>query len=304
MRKSISTNEFRNRPDIYSIVNQRIFDAMDKGIIPWKRPWSGVAPANYHTDKEYRGVNILTLVISAMEKGYKSPYWITYNQAVNHGGHVRRGEKSTPIVFSEKRLKEVQKDDGTKEVKVRRFLKYYNVFNLEQCEGLPAKEFPKLQIENDDLLKACDDLLAKMPEPHPCHEDGRHRAYYRPSTDTIGMPPLESFHSIDGFIATKFHEYGHATGHSSRLNRPGIMEVAMFGSEDYSFEELVAELTSAYLCARLGVDNSDTVENAVAYLQNWLQVLKNNKTMLLKASGKAMAAADYIIGTLSIQEAI
>jgi antirestriction protein ArdC len=114
-----------------------------------------------------------------------------------------------------------------------------------------------------------------------------------PREDLVNLPPVETFKTTEGYVATKFHEYGHATGHKSRLNRPGIMAVAAFGGEDYSFEELVAELTSAYLCARNGIDN--TLEDTSAYIQHWLKALNDDKTMLLKASGKAVAAVEYIL---------
>ena len=114
-----------------------------------------------------------------------------------------------------------------------------------------------------------------------------------PKEDLVNLPPIETFKTTEGYVATKFHEYAHSTGHESRLNRPGIMAVAAFGGEDYSFEELVAELTSAYLCARNGIDN--TLENSSAYIQHWLKALRDDKTMLMKASGKAMAAVEYIL---------
>ena len=113
----------------------------------------------------------------------------------------------------------------------------------------------------------------------------------------MNLPPIETFKTTEGYVATKFHEYAHSTGHQARLNRPGVMVVAAFGSENYGFEELVAELTSAYLCASNGIDN--TMENSSAYIQNWLGVLRNDKTMLLKASGKATAAVEYILGDQS-----
>jgi antirestriction protein ArdC len=132
-----------------------------------------------------------------------------------------------------------------------------------------------------------------MPKPPAFRESGN-SAYYMPKQDLVNLPPIDTFRTTEGYVATKFHEYAHSTGHKARLNRPGIMAVAAFGGEDYSFEELVAELTSAYLCANSGIDN--TLENSTAYIQNWLQVLRNDKTMLLKASGKATAAVEYIFG--------
>jgi antirestriction protein ArdC len=281
--------------DVYSIMNDRILKVMERGVVPWKKPWSGIAPVNYDTDKEYRGVNTIILYLEAQEKGYRSPYWLTYNQANKNGGHVRRGQKSTPIVFSQRYAKEIQKEDGTKEIRVRHVLRYYNVFNFDQCDGLKTKTIPRAEIEQDKLA-ACEKLLAKMPGKQPSYAEGGYKAFYRPDIDHVQLPPLETFKTVDDYVATKLHEFGHATGHSTRLNRPGIMDVAMFGSEDYSFEELVAELTSAYLCAVIGADNSETVENSAAYLQGWMKVLKKDKRMLLKASGKAVRAADFIQG--------
>jgi antirestriction protein ArdC len=131
-----------------------------------------------------------------------------------------------------------------------------------------------------------------MTNPPTYRESGT-AAYYVPKEDLVNLPPIETFKTTEGFVATKFHEYGHSTGHESRLNRPGIMAVAAFGGEEYSFEELVAELTSAYLCAKNGIDN--TLENSSAYIQNWLKALSDDKTMLMKASGKAVAAVEYIL---------
>jgi antirestriction protein ArdC len=128
----------------------------------------------------------------------------------------------------------------------------------------------------------------------PTFQERGNSAYYIPNRDLVSLPLIETFKTTEGYVATKFHEYAHSTGHKSRLNRPGVMGVASFGGQEYSFEELIAELASAYLCARYGIDN--TLENSTAYIQNWLGALRNDKTMLLKASGKATAAADYILG--------
>lgn len=278
--------------DVYSLVNDRILAALEQGIIPWKRPWTGRLPTNYDSGKEYRGVNILTLGIAEMVRGYSSPYWMTFRQAQKHGGHIKKGEKATYIVFSEKRVKEIEKDDdGTKEEKVFHFVRSFPVFNWEQTDGVPKKEAGSGSDPDRDLIEICNSVLSRMPSPPQYRESGS-SAYYVPKEDLVNLPPLETFKSTEGYVATKFHEYGHSTGHESRLNRSGIMGVAAFGSEDYSFEELVAELTSAYLCAMSGIDN--TLENSSAYIQNWLKVLRDDKTMLLKASGKATAAVKYI----------
>ena len=279
--------------DIYSQVNDRILAAMEQGIIPWKRPWTGQLSTNYDSGKQYRGVNILTLGIAEMVRGFTSPYWLTFLQANKHGGHIKRGEKATYIIFSDKKVREVEKADGTKEQKIYYFIKSFPVFNWDQTEGVPKKENGPALDPDRDLVEACNSILSGMPNP-PAYKEGGSAAYYMPKSDLVNLPPIETFKTTEGYVATKFHEYGHSTGHKARLNPAGIMAVAAFGGEEYSFEELVAELTSAYLCANSGIDN--TLENSTAYIQNWLKVLKDDKTMLLKASGKATAAVEYILG--------
>jgi antirestriction protein ArdC len=277
--------------DIYSQVNDRILEVLEQGIIPWKRPWTGRLPTNYDTGKEYRGVNILTLGIAEMVRGYSSPYWMTFKQANKHGGHIRKGERATYIMFSDRKIRGVLKEDGSKEEKVFHFVRSFPVFNWEQTEGVPEKETKPALNPDRDLIEVCNSVLSRMPKP-PAYRESGGSAYYVPKRDLVNLPPIETFKTTAGYVATRFHEYGHATGHESRLNRPGIMAVAAFGGEEYSFEELVAELTSAYLCARNGINN--TLENSSAYIQNWLRALKDDKTMLLKASGKATAAVEYI----------
>jgi antirestriction protein ArdC len=277
--------------DVYSIVNDRILAALEQGIIPWKRPWTGRLPTNYDTGKEYRGVNILTLGIAEMVHGYSSAYWMTFLQANKHGGHIKKGERATYIIFSDKKVKEIEKEDGIKELKTWHMIRSFPVFNWDQIVGVPRKEAGQVLEPDRDLIKVCNSVLDKMPNP-PAYRESGSSAYYVPKKDLVNLPPIETFKTTEGYAATKFHEYGHSTGHESRLNRPGIMTVAAFGGEEYSFEELVAELTSAYLCARNGIDN--TLENSSAYVQNWLKALKDDKTMLMKASGKATAAVEYI----------
>jgi antirestriction protein ArdC len=245
--------------------------------------------------KQYRGVNILTLGIAEMIHGYSSPFWLTYKQSLKHGGHIRKGERATYIVFAERKIKEIEKD-GSKQERVTHFIRSYPVFNWDQTEGVPKKEAGPALSPDRDLIAVCDHILSAMPNRPEYRESGS-SAYYAPKKDLVNLPPFGTFKTTEGYVATKFHEYGHATGHESRLNRPGIMEVAAFGGEDYGFEELVAELTSAYLCASNGIDN--TLENSTAYIQHWLKSLKDDKTMLMKASGKATAAVEYILGKQS-----
>ncbi len=278
--------------DIYSQINDRILAALEQGFIPWKRPWTGRLPTNYDSDKEYRGVNILTLGIAEMVQGFSSPYWMTFRQANKHGGHIRKGEKATYIVFSDKKIREVEKEDGSKEQKIYHLVRSFPVFNWEQTTGVPRKETALALDPDRDLIEVCNSIISRMPDP-PTYRESGNAAYYQPCEDLVNLPPIDTFKTTAGYVATKFHEYAHSTGHESRLDRPGIMAVA-FGGEDYSFEELVAELTSAYMCARNGIDN--TIQNSASYIQHWLKALRDDKTVLMKASGKAMAAVEYILG--------
>jgi antirestriction protein ArdC len=282
--------------DIYSQVNNHILAALEKGVIPWRRPWNGRLPTNYDTEKQYRGVNILTLGLAEMVRGYSSPYWMTYRQSQKHGGHIKRGEKATYIVFSDRKIREVENEDGTKDQKIYHMIRSFPVFNWSQTEGVPKKEICTALDPDRDLIAVCDHMLSQMPKP-PIYRECGSSAYYAPKKDLVNLPPFETFKTTEGYVATKFHEYGHSTGHKARLNRSGVMGAASFGGEEYSFEELVAELTSAYLCAINGIDN--TVENSTAYIQNWLKALKDDKSMLLRASGKATAAVEYILGKQS-----
>jgi antirestriction protein ArdC len=279
--------------DIYSQVNNHILAALEKGVIAWRRPWNGRLPTNYDSDKQYRGVNILTLGIAEMVRGYSSQYWMTFLQAKRHGGHIRKGERATHIVFSERKVKEIQKEDGSKEERVMHFFRSFPVFNWEQTEGVPKKDAGPELSPDRDLVEVCNSVLSAMPNP-PAYRESGSSAYYVPKNDLVNLPPIDTFRTTEGYVSTKFHEYAHSTGHKTRLNRPGVMGMASFGGEQYSFEELVAELASAYLCASNGIDN--TLENSTAYIQNWLRALKDDKTMLMKASGKATAAVEYILG--------
>jgi antirestriction protein ArdC len=219
--------------DVYSLVNDRILAALEQGIIPWKRPWTGRLPTNYDSGKEYRGVNILTLGISEMVHGYSSPFWITFRQAQKHGGHIRKGEKATYIVFSDKKIREIEKEDGSKEQKIYHFVRSFPVFNWEQTEGVPKKEAVTALDPDRDLIEVCNTVLSRMPNP-PAYREHGSSAYYVPKEDLVNLPPIETFKTTEGYVATKFHEYAHSTGHESRLKRPGIMAVAAFGGEDYS----------------------------------------------------------------------
>lgn len=275
----------------YEAVTARIVESLEKGTVPWRKPWQeSSVPINAVSRRPYRGVNVFLLGLGL----FRDPRWLSFKQAQKLGGYVRAGEKSMLAIFW-KRL-EIVRDEEPGELRKERFplLRYYHVFNVEQCEGLKLPPLPTPSSEPLVRIGRAEELVRSMPCP-PVIREGGDSAWYRPSDDLIQVPRLEAFHSTDAFYATLFHELGHSTGHEKRLNRPGVTGEVRFGSETYGKEELVAELTSAFLCAEIGLDNS-LVENAASYIGGWLEVLKSDPKAIVAASAQAQRAADYVRG--------
>jgi antirestriction protein ArdC len=281
------------KADVYSIVTDKIIEQMENGVVPWRRPWGTGTPKNLVSGKEYRGMNHLLL---GMCSDFPSRYWLSFKQAKEQGGSVKKGEKGSIVVYwkwhDEQEIRKLEEKLGHTVARAHPF--YARVFNLSQCEGIPApaddvKTFSNSPIENAEAI------LNGMPNKPAIVETNAAsaKAGYGPKTDTIYIPPIERFETPDGYYGTLFHELTHSTGHAKRLARAGIMEKNHFGSEEYGVEELVAELGSAFLCAQSGI--TSTVNNSAAYLNNWLQVLKNDRKMIVHASQQAQKAADYIL---------
>ncbi|MEA5115674.1 MAG: zincin-like metallopeptidase domain-containing protein [Geobacteraceae bacterium] len=276
--------------NVYEIINKRIIDLLERGTIPWKKPWNvanGI-PVNLVSKKEYRGVNVFMLACQQ----YGSPYWMTFKQIKEKGGYVRQGEKATPVIFW-KWLDRNDADDDPegKNGKVP-LLRYYNVFNLEQTEGIPI---PEPEVINNPLnsIEKAEQIITGMPlKPDIYH--GGNKACYSPSQDTIHLPNQHSFLSPEEYYCTAFHELIHSTGHTSRIGRKSILEPTYFGSHEYSKEELVAEMGAAFLCGYAGIEQN-TLENSASYIQGWLKVLKKDMTLLVHASAQAQKGADYIL---------
>lgn len=273
---------------IYEMVTDQILTKLENGVAPWKKPWQGDSglkmPKNLKSGKPYRGINVFMLAFS----GYNSRYWLTYKQAQAMGGQVRKKEKGTHCIF----WNFFEKEDENGNVKKIPYMKYYSVFNLDQIDGI---EDPESNIvENDfDLIETGEKIVNEM-QKRPAIEHKEQSAFYRPSSDTVNIPELKTFHSPEGYYSTLFHELTHSTGHSSRLNRKGVAERTYFGSGDYSFEELVAEMGAAFLCVETGIFDN-TVEQSASYIKSWLSKLKENKKWLVQASGKAQKAVDFIM---------
>jgi len=280
-------------PCPYAVITDRIIELLEKGVIPWHRPWAGgEAPRNLASGKPYRGIN--PFLLSAA--GYASSWWLTFNQAKQRGGHVRKGEQSTPVVFW-KWLIVPDKESGEPGKRKRiPFLRYYRVFNVEQCEGIeaPALKLPGGACGGFSPIEAAERIVQTMPKA-PAIVTGEPRAYYRPATDTVNMPARELFESGEGYYTTLFHELTHSTGHASRLSRPGVGDVAAFGSQTYSREELIAEMGAAYLCGEAGIVQR-TIDNAASYIASWLKRLKDDRKLIIVAAAQAQKAADFILG--------
>ena len=286
---------------VYGYVTEKVLGMLAEGTVPWKKMWQGGAgsfPVSVH-GRRYRGINVFMLSIVGQMKGYTSPVWLTYKQAVALGGKVTPGEKGTMVTF----WKQLQVDDPDKPGKKKTipFLRYYTVFNTEQTEGctfpkgIAALLVPADPADDFDPIAEAELIFESMPNRPSVAYDGGDRAYYVPALDSVHLPKRESFHSPAAFYDTAFHELGHATGHESRLNRRTGDENLGFGSHDYGREELVAEMTSAFLCATAGIEQ-ETLTNAAAYINSWMKTIKEDEKMVVWAAGKAQAAADHILG--------
>jgi antirestriction protein ArdC len=285
------------RQDIYTRITAQIIDALEAGIKPWTRPWSAAHAAGHvsrplrHNGQSYAGINVLTLWASAMGAHYAAPIWMTFKQAIELGGHVRKGEKGSPVVyantFTRTAADEVTGGDVEQTIP---FLKAYTVFNVEQIEGLPGHFYaPAISTRNPDerILDAETFFAATRAEIR----HGGDCAYYHPALDYIQMPAFDAFRDAQSYYATLAHESAHWTARANRLNRD--FGAKRFGDQGYAREELVAELSAAFLCADLGLRLEDRHDHA-DYIGHWLSVLKEDKRAVFAAAAHAQRAADYL----------
>ena len=272
--------------EVYQIITDQIIESLNQGNIPWQRPWNLTnLPKNYVSNKAYRGINNFLLVHSTFD----SNYWLTYKQAKNLGGNVKKGEKGTIVVFwaTGKRTKNDDDSDSN-----YRILRFYKIFNLEQCENVREIKNRETVEENTEIEENLDiEWFMKSLKHVPTINYGGNRAFYRPSEDLIQIPSLSSFEQSDEYYNTHFHEIAHSTGHSIRLDR--LEKDAFFGNHEYSNEELVAEMSACFLCGMSGIET--TKDNSVAYIQGWLKKLKSDPKCVVQAAGKAQKAVDYLL---------
>jgi antirestriction protein ArdC len=280
--------------DLYAEVSTRIIVELEHGAAPWVKPWAATAgmntPCNAVTNRPYSGCNVVLLWM-AQQAGYRAPRYLTFRQALELGGHVQKGQHGTKVYFVKQlQVRDKNVDDDTAETRIVPMLREYTVFNIDQCDGLPARVMtagtvkPRNPDERDATI---DEFLARSGASI---REGFGEAYYRPSDDYISLPTFAAFKSAAHFYATAFHELGHWTGHKSRLDRDLRHR---FGERAYAAEELVAELCAAFLCAEFSIDGD--LRHA-GYIQSWIGLLKADKRAFFTACSKAQAAADYLRG--------
>ena len=272
--------------NIYKEITDRIISQMEEGVIPWQKPWIASGKAISHaTGKAYSLLNQMLL-------GRPGEY-LTFKQCEAAGGKVKKGEKASMVVFW-KWIE--QEDEETHEKKEVPFLRYYNVFHIDQCEGVAAKHTTEAVFPaGAEPLEAAQEIIYDYLSREGVklsHSEGD-RAFYRPSTDEVVLPVRKQFISTAEYYSTVFHELTHSTGHPTRLNR--LTKPSFFGTEDYSKEELVAEIGAATLVNHVGIETSASFRNNTAYLQNWLKVLKDDKRFIVSAAGKAEKAVNLIL---------
>jgi len=269
----------------YDRITDRIIDLLNHGTVPWHKPWKASTglPRNRITRKPYRGINVFLL----MSMSYESPHWLTFRQVTQLGGKVKKGEKSCPVVFWKQTTIEDKESGEPHKIPL---LRIYQVFNVAQCEGIDG-------VATGTIAEATTrpaEIVAKMPQP-PAVKHGMTRAFYSPSEDSVGMPAQERFDCESNYYAALFHELIHSTGHDKRLKRASIMERNGFGSDPYCKEELIAEMGAAFLCGHAEIIER-TIDNSAAYLQCWLEQLRDDKTLIVQAAAQAQKAADFILG--------
>lgn len=271
---------------VYEIITEKIIAQLEAGTAPWRKPWHAATdwPRSIHGHR-YQGINVFLLLAG----DHISPYWITRKEIARRGGRIRRGEPGTKIVFFKKITKE---DEKTGEKITIPIARYYHVWNTEQVDGIepPTPAVPPTHHTAEDRHAAAEAIITGYPDPPEIIEVGR-RACYSPGLDRIKIPPRDTFTSLNEFHVTAFHELGHSTAHPTRLDRPIGSD---FGSHPYGREELIAEMTAAFLAAEAGIET--TTDNSAAYLSSWITTIREDVRAVVVAANAAQRAANHILG--------
>lgn len=265
---------------VYEILQEKILEKLEEGIVPWRRTWNatGGEPRNIITNAPYKGFNIFMLLC----QGYTSPYWMTFNQIKQLKGKLKEGEgkKYTMITYWGTSKKKDENDDEERQY---RFIRYYRVYNLDQTEGIKTKWEAKIPKYSNDPISNCEQVIEEMRE-FPEIDWGKNPAYF-PSTDKVGMPPIDQFETAEDYYSVFFHELSHSTMSMQRMNRK---------KHSYAKEELIAEMSACFLCGATGID-TQTIDNHAAYIKTWVERIKSeNVRMIVQAASEAQKVADWI----------
>jgi antirestriction protein ArdC len=288
----------QSRANLYDEITKRIIAELEAGCVPWVQPWGTAAanaplamPKNASTNRQYNGINILILWGAVIERGFAGQGWLTFRQALSLGGHVRKGERGTTVVYADRLVPNDEKrraEQTGEDTKAIPFLKRFTVFNTDQCEELPAEIAIAAPPPPPGLIEPrVASLIKASGIPFRIGGD---RAFYAPTEDYVQIPPPQAYFEPINWHRTALHELGHATGHRSRLNRD---QNGSYGTRKYAFEELVAELSAAFCCASLGI--VPTVRHA-DYIGSWLEVLREDNRAIVRAASQASKATDYLLG--------
>jgi antirestriction protein ArdC len=293
---STAENTATEKRDVYATVTAQIINAIEQGVSNWRMPWhtSGkfaFSPINAVTHKPYRGVNVLALWAVARSKGYERGEWATYQQWQERGAQVRKGEKSASVAFWKFADGRADSQDGDEPEQVSSrsrllFCREYHVFNVPQVDGYTPK--PDAETPIEQRIESAEQFFRGI-DARVVHQGNR--AFYSTGDDTITLPPFAAFFTPMDYYSTRAHETGHWTSHAGRCNRELVKR---FGDNAYSVEELIAELTAAFVCAHLGLSTEPRADHA-AYIDSWLKVLKADKRAIFTAASKAQQAADFMI---------
>jgi antirestriction protein ArdC len=282
---------------VYEIVSDKILQIIKStGKLPWVKPWkNGLSggPANGISKRPYDPFGINFFMLS--NAPYSSNFYLTFKQVTDLGGHVKKGEKGWPIVFW--KITKFKKTDveGKEVEKTFPLLRYYTVFNVEQCEGISI-EAAKVEVSKNNPIERAEEIIKNYEKGPQIKIKQSDRAFYQPGLDSVTMPELNQFNSAEEFYSTMFHELSHSTGHKNRLNRKEVAEFNGFGSYDYGVEELTAELSAAFLCADARISNETVERNSAAYLNNWMNAIKADDKLFIMAASRAGKAAKHILG--------
>ncbi|MGY4299867.1 antirestriction protein ArdC [Bradyrhizobium sp. i1.4.4] len=289
-----------DRTSLYDEITNRIIAELEAGRVPWVQPWGTAAakaalamPKSAATGRQYSGINILILWGAATEHGFTGQNWLTFRQALSLGGHVRKGERGTTVVYADRFVPVDEKrraSENGEEAQAIPFLKRFTVFNSNQCDGLPPEIATTAPPPPPGLIEPQVEFLIKATGID--FRIGGNRAFYAPTEDYVQVPPPQVYFEPINWHRTALHELAHASGHPSRLNRDLS---GSYGTRKYAFEELVAEISSAFSCASLGI--VPTVRHA-DYIGWWLDVLREDHRAIIRAASKASKVADYLLGFL------